>query len=111
MVLDVFDRHPTPAALGAAKWRETRQELVRQLGLVAMHQPKLVKDIPVRFFDDYFGLMPIHEKLRGSDYPTICNYLRVTMCNIHDVLAARMDACAMATLLCRTADAAPPGAA
>ena len=32
------------------------------------------------------ALMPIHEKLRGSDYPTIRNYLRVTMCNIYDVL-------------------------
>jgi hypothetical protein len=106
-VLDVFDRYPAPAALGPAEWRELRQELARQLGLIGMHRPKLVKDIPERFVDQYFALMPIHEKLRGSDYPTIRNYLRVTMCNIHDVLTKRMDPQPMADLLCRRAEAAP----
>ena len=36
--------------------------------------------------------MPIHEKLRGRDAPAMHNYLRVTMCNIHDELADRLDA-------------------
>ena len=39
--------------------------------------------------------MPIHEKLRGRDFPTIRNYLRVTLCNIHDELTKRMDAPAL----------------
>ncbi len=34
--------------------------------------------------ETYFNLMPIHEKLRGRDFPTTRNYLRVTLCNIHD---------------------------
>ncbi|MGA7428515.1 MAG: hypothetical protein WBX07_18305 [Rhodoplanes sp.] len=109
IVLDVFDRYSVPAALGAWEWRELRQKLVRQLGLMGMHSPKLVKDIPERVAKEYFALMPIHEKLRGSDYPTIRNYLRVTMCNIHDVLTKRMDPRAMAATLCGCADAAPDG--
>jgi hypothetical protein len=43
--------------------------------------------------------MPIHEKLRGRDAPTIHNYLRVTMCNIHDELIKRVDVPAVADSL------------
>ena len=39
--------------------------------------------------------MPIHEKLRGREFPTMRNYLRVTLCNIHDELTKRMDAQAL----------------
>ena len=41
-------------------------------------------DIPEQFAESYFEMMPIHEKLRGRDFPTIRNYLRVTMVNIHE---------------------------
>jgi len=109
IVLDVFDRYPVPAALGAAEWSELRQELVRQLGLIGTHQPKFAKDIPARFAKQYFALMPIYEKLRGSDYPTIRNYLRVTMCNIWDELTKRMDTPAVAALLCGHAETTPDG--
>ena len=46
---------------------------------------------PEQWAQTYFDLMPIHEKLRGRDFPTTRNYLRVTICNIHDefVEAAR----------------------
>ena len=40
--------------------------------------------------------MPIHEKLRGRDFPTMKNYLKVTLCDIHDELTKRMDTRAMA---------------
>ena len=43
--------------------------------------------------------MPIHKKLRGRDFPTTHNYLKVTMCNIHDELTQRMDAPAVADQL------------
>jgi len=39
--------------------------------------------------------MPIHKQLRGRDFSTTHNYLRVTMCNIHDELSDRMDAAAL----------------
>jgi hypothetical protein len=103
LVLSVFDRYPAPTALGAAEWAELRKELARQLALIGLHRPKLVKDIPERLADDYFALMPIHEKLRGRDQPTMRNYLRVTMCNIHDALAKRMDPRVMAAVLSGTA--------
>ena len=56
-------------------------------------------DIPEPWADTYFNLMPIFEKLRRPDYPTIRNYLRVTMINIHDEFSKRMDAPALASVL------------
>lgn len=109
LVLAVFDRYPVPAALGANEWAERRQNLARDLGLIAMHRPKRIPDIPERFAKPYFALMPIHEKLRGSDFPTIRNYLRVTLCNIHDELTQRSDVRALANSL--TGDAAATGGA
>jgi hypothetical protein len=37
--------------------------------------------------------------LRGRDFPTVRNYLRVTLCNIHDELDKRMDVLALAGVL------------
>jgi hypothetical protein len=99
LVLDVFDRYPVPEQLGAPAWREQRVALARRLDLIGLHPPKPAKDIPTTYADAYIALMPIHEKLRGSDTPTLRNYLRATICNIHDELARRIDAAAVARVL------------
>ena len=99
LVLSVFDRYPIPAAIGDAAWSDARAELARRVQLIALHPPKLAMDIPEPWTETYFDLMPIHEKLRGRDSPTIRNYLRVTMCNIHDELTKRIDAAALAGML------------
>lgn len=99
ITLAVFDRYPVPAALGEAAWREAREVLVRRLAHIDLHAPKRVIDIPQIFAEEYFALMPIHEKLRGPDFPTLRNYLRVSLCNIHDELTKRMDPRMMADLL------------
>ena len=97
LVLSVFDRYPTPAALGEAAWAESRVELDRRLHLIATHAPNRSANatqaphIPEPFVQRYFDCMPIHPKLSGSDFPTIRNYLRITMCNIHDELTKRID--------------------
>ncbi len=78
LVLSVFDRYPTPAALGEAAWAESRVELDRRLHLIATHARKSAQDIHEPFVQRYFDCMPIHPKLRGSDFPTIRNYLRIT---------------------------------
>ena len=67
--------------------------------LIGFHPPKWAKDVPEQFAESYFNLMPIHEKLRGRDFPTTRNYLRVTMTNIHDELTKRLDAAATAKSL------------
>jgi hypothetical protein len=95
LALSVFDSHPVPAALGNDAWRALRKDLAQRLQLIGLHPPKRVMDMPEPFAKDYFGLMPIHEKLRGSDFPTIRNYLKVTLCNIHDELTRRMDRAAL----------------
>jgi hypothetical protein len=98
--LSVFDRYPVPAELGADVWSQARGDLAHKLDLVGTHAIKPAKDIPIPFAENYFALMPIHEKLRSAELPTIRNYLRVTMCNIHEEFSKRADAPALAQMLC-----------
>jgi hypothetical protein len=56
-------------------------------------------DIPEPLARAYFDLMPVHEKLRGRDFPTTHNYLKVVMCNVHAKLTDRMDKDAFCRLL------------
>jgi hypothetical protein len=99
LALSVFDRHPVPATLTKAEWEEARHELERRLDHIGLHAPKRAMDIPEPFAEAYFNAMPIHRKLRASDAPTIRNYLRITMCNIHDELSKRVDAAAVSEQL------------
>jgi hypothetical protein len=99
LVLSVFDRYPVPVALGEETWGSLRDDLARRLQLVGLHPPKRVIDICEPYAQLYFDLMPIHEKLRGRDFPTTRSYLKVTLCNIHDELTKRLNAQAVAKLL------------
>jgi hypothetical protein len=92
LVVSVFDRYPVPVTLSQDTWREARRELARRLDHIGLHAVKFAKDIPEPFAQSYFDIMPIHKKLKTSEAPTIRNYLRVTMCNIHEELTRRMDA-------------------
>ena len=99
VVLSVFDRYPVPAQLAKAQWLESRRQLARRLDLIGIHAVKFAKDVPESFAEEYFALMPIHEKLRGHDYQTIRNYLRITLCNIHEDFQKRADVAALADRL------------
>ena len=96
LVLGVFDRYPRPAVLDQETWNELRAELARRLQLIGLHARKRVMDIPEQWAQSYFDLMPIHEKLRGRDFATTRNYLRVALCNIHDEFVKRLDVPAFA---------------
>ena len=95
VVLSVFDRYPVPPSIGEAAWLEARRELAQRLDMVGGHAPKRVMDIPDPLAETYFSMMPIHEKLRGRDFETTRNYLRVCLCNIHDELIGRIDRAAV----------------
>ena len=95
VVLSVFDRYPVPPSIGEAAWLEARSDLAHRLDLAGGHAPKRVMDIPDPLAEAYFAMMPIHEKLRGRDFQTTRNYLRVSLCNIHDELMSRMDRAAL----------------
>lgn len=101
IVLSVFDRYPLPTGLEEGMWRGARNELALRLDRIGLHPAKPAMDIPEPLAKTYFDLMPIHKSLRGSDFPTIKSYLRVTLCNIHDELTQRMDAEAVSDLLRR----------
>ena len=96
VVLAVFDRYAVPAALDEEAWRDARSTLAHHLTLMASRPRKRVMDIPEIFAERYFSLMPIHKKMRASDFPTMKNYLRVVLVNIHDDLTRRLDVDAMA---------------
>jgi hypothetical protein len=95
LVLSVFDRYPTPAALGERAWSDARTELERRLQLIGLHPPKRAFEIPAPFAKAYFDLMPIHHQLRASELPTMHGYLKATLCNVHDEFSNRMDAAAL----------------
>jgi hypothetical protein len=95
VVLSVFDRYPIPPSIGEEAWLEARRELAHRLELAGGHARKRVMDIPEPLAETYFAIMPIHEKLRGRDLQTTRNYLRVSLCNIHDELVERMDRAAL----------------
>lgn len=92
LALSAFDRWDVPAALDEPTWRELRNELSERLDGIGLHPPKRAMDIPEPFAEAYFALMPIHESLRGPDFPTLKSYLKVTLCNVHDELTKRLDA-------------------
>jgi hypothetical protein len=91
VVLGVFDRYPLPRPIAASDWQAARDELARRLRGVALHPPKFAKDIAEPFAERYFDLMPIHKNMRSKDLPTTRNYLKVTLINIHDEVAPRID--------------------
>ena len=99
VVLSVLDRYPVPTTLTEDYWQGARRELERRLDHIGLHPPKFAKDVPEPFAEAYFNLMPIHKKLRVNEAPTIHNYLRVTMCNIHDEFTKRVDAAAISQQL------------
>jgi hypothetical protein len=104
-VLSVFDRYPVPASLGEAGWHDARADLDRRLQALSLHPPKRAIDIPEPYARTYWDLMPIHKEIRSRDFSTTHNYLKVTLCNIHDQLTSRADVPALARQLW---EAAPP---
>ncbi|HXF55358.1 MAG TPA: hypothetical protein VNK52_14685 [Hyphomicrobiaceae bacterium] len=102
LVLSVFDRYPEPPVLAEGEWAAARAELARRLGLIGLHPVKRVIDIPEPLAKAYFDLMPIHERLRGRDFPTMRNYLKIVLCNVHDELTSRLDAPALVDALLDT---------
>jgi hypothetical protein len=95
-------REEGPRSLGPAgriEWGKPRAELARRLQSVGLQPPQRPTDIPEPFVQSHFDRMPIHGKLRRAESSTTCNTLRVTMCNIHDELARRVEPAVVPGLL------------
>ena len=65
-----------------ALWSLARADLEHWLQRVGLHPPKRALDISEPLAETYFNLMLIHEKLREPDFPTLRNYVQVTLRNI-----------------------------
>jgi hypothetical protein len=109
LVLSVFDRYPVPQAIGAEAWQVLRSDVERHMDLVGGHAPKRVIYIPEPLAQKYFDLMPIHEKLRGRDFLTTVNYLRVNLCHMHEELENRLNVPVVLKELLEPHAAAEPG--
>ena len=96
VALSIFDRYPVPGALGKDEWAGERDELSRRMEVLKGQPRRRSFEIPDEYSKHYFGLMPIHEKLRARDFPTTVNYLKMTLCHIHVELTDRLDAGAFA---------------
>lgn len=90
-ILAVFDRYPVPAGVDAVAWQDARAEIEKEFSDATLHPIRRVIDIPARFAERYVSIMPIHEKLRGKDAPTIHNYLRTNLAHAHDLFERRSD--------------------
>lgn len=97
--LAAFGRYPVPAALDSDAWAGLRQALEHDLALIGLHPVKRVMDVPQRYLDRYVEAMPIHEKLKAKDVPTIHNYLRTNLCHVHDAFVRRADVPALIAVL------------
>ncbi|AXK81612.1 hypothetical protein DW352_14445 [Pseudolabrys taiwanensis] len=97
--LAAFDRYRMPAAFDAEAWAHLRQTLEHDLASIGLHPVKRVMDVPARYLDRYVEAMPIHEKLKGKDVPTIHNYLRTNLCHVHDAFVRRADVPAVVAAL------------
>ena len=87
--LAAFDRYPVPQQMSAEAWADMRRQVEQDFSLLSFHPVKRAMDIPARFIDRYLAAMPIHEKLRAKDTPTIHNYLKSNLCNVHEVFVQR----------------------
>lgn len=92
IVVGVLDRYPKPVSMDASEWLAARADLDRRMQSIGSGQPKRSYEVADQLAQPYFDLMPIHEKLRARDFPTMHNYLRLTLCNIHIELTKRIDA-------------------
>lgn len=95
LVLSIFDRYPVPEPVGKDAWLDARSELALRLDQISLHPAKRVIDIPEQYVKRYFEMMPIHESMRTRDIGTTLGYLKLTLVNMHEELAKRMNAAEM----------------
>ena len=107
LILSRFDRYPLSPTMIATEWEAARHQLSEHLKKHALHAPKLMVDVAEPFARPYFDLMPIHKKLRASDFLPIRAYLKATLCNIHEKFEKSADGPALARALINAPADAP----
>lgn len=99
LTLSVFDGYHRPEGISAHEWNDARATLEQRLQRIGLDPPRRSFEVADPYVQEYFGMMPIHEKLRMRDFPTIHNYLKLALCNVHDELTKRLDATALTSSL------------
>lgn len=77
--LEVFDRYPPPKAIEEAEWNKSRETLVQRLNGMALHPPKMVKDIPLPIAQAVFDNLPFDESWKKRDFEMVSHHLRVNL--------------------------------
>lgn len=91
VVLGIFNRYETPAAVDAVEWDTARSEIAGMFDPATPNPIRRVGDIPARYAARYVAIMPIHERLRGQDAEAIHNYLKTNLIHMHHSFGRRAD--------------------
>ncbi len=88
---DVMHRYPIPPHEKPGFWLEQEAWIERRLGDIQLGPVKSVKDMPISTAQEMFDLLPIHESLRGEDFPMVRNHLRINLCRMYEDFIERAD--------------------
>jgi hypothetical protein len=101
LVLAVFDRHAAPAPLSGRAWAALRLDLDRWLADIPLRPPRPAGDIASSFAPSLLAVMPIHDLLRGENFPALRNELLLALSRAHDAFLRRARPRALAAALLR----------
>jgi hypothetical protein len=103
-MLEAFDRRTAPPAIGEVNWRAARAELERSLNDLVHQRPKTV-ETAVQDHSSYFlAIMPLHPRLRGDDFPALCDRLKAMLTQFEEAVAQHANVAALAQQLAACAE-------
>jgi hypothetical protein len=106
-VLEAFDRRTIPPAIGEVDWRAARAELERSLNELVHQRPKTI-DMAVQEHSSYFlAIMPLHQKLRGDDFPALCDRLKAMLSQFEEAVVHHANLAALSEQLAARAEQTP----
>ena len=75
----------------AEEWDAMTRKVMAALAHAHAMPVKPVKDIPLPRSQAFFDLIPLHPHIKGPDFKSIQNHMRVNLCRAHDELVRSVD--------------------
>lgn len=95
----VFGRHQPSPQVEPEEWTEARAACLERTRALQLRPPRPVKDIPIDLAETMFGLLPVHEKIRGRDPVLMRNNLTANLLKVHAEFDKRADRPSLAAAL------------
>lgn len=106
-MLAAFDRRTVPAAIGEVDWRAARAELERALNDLVHQRPKTIETAAQDHSSYFLAIMPLHPRLRGDDFPALCERLKAMLAQFEEAVAQHADLAALAAQFAMRAEQVP----